>query len=62
MPLPLTDPTYNQEAIYANPVWKLASWMSEVDNDNAPIGWGKYIHLAEWTLRTYALTEKEERT
>jgi len=42
----MSDPTYVKAEIDANPVWKLAWWMSEIDNDNAPIGWARYISLA----------------
>lgn len=51
----MTDPTYVQELININPVWKLAFFMSEIDNDNAPIGWGKYIILARAILEKYKL-------
>lgn len=48
------DPTYIQEEIQRNPIWKLAFTMSEIDNDNAPLGWGKYIRLARWILEDYS--------
>ena len=57
MPRP-PDPTYITADIEKNPVWKLAHWMSEVDNDNAPIGWGRYINLARFVLDKYKLIEK----
>ncbi len=43
----MTDPTWNKEEINANPIWKVAWIISECVNDNAPIGWSKYIHAAE---------------
>lgn len=52
----LIDPTYLPHEIQANPAWALAFEMSEVDNDQAPIGWAQYIALARWLLRTYRLT------
>ena len=53
-----SDPTYVKEEINADPVWKLAFWMSEIDNDSAPIGWGDYRVLASAVLRRFDLTEK----
>ncbi len=49
----MNDPTYNKNEIEGNNIWKLAFEMSEIDNDNAPIGWSKYIHLARWILDKY---------
>jgi hypothetical protein len=43
----MTDPTYEKDKINANPVWELAWVLSELQNDNAPIGWGRYISDAE---------------
>ncbi len=42
----MNDPTYVQEEIDANPEWKLAFLLSEIDNDNAPLGWSKYNFIA----------------
>ncbi len=45
------DPTYDTAVIDANPEWRLAFWMSELDNDNAPLGWFRgYINLAHALL------------
>ncbi len=52
------DPTYVRAEIDANPTWALAFRLSEVDNDNAPIGWGRYIGLASWLLATFNMREK----
>lgn len=52
------DPTYVREQVEGNPIWKLAWTLSEVDNDNAPIGWGQYIPMARWLLETYRLESK----
>lgn len=54
------DPTYIKKDIDANPTWKLAFWMSEIHNDNAPIGWSKYIILARFILDRFELKEKNE--
>lgn len=53
------DPTYSKDIIDKNPIWKLAFWLSEMDNDNAPIGWGKYISLAAVLLLRFEMKEKE---
>lgn len=59
IPVHLTqDPTWVKADIDANPIWKLAWEMSEVDNDNAPIGWGTYIPLARWVLDNYVRNER----
>ena len=47
----MLDPTYNKELIDVNPIWKLAFLISEIENDNAPIGWRNYIFLAENLIR-----------
>lgn len=44
------DPTYVRAEIDANPVWKLAFYLSELRNDDAPIGWSRYIPEAERQL------------
>jgi hypothetical protein len=54
----MTDPTYVKAEIDANPTWKLAWRLSEVDNDEAPIGWSRYIPLAGWLLRTFEMQER----
>jgi len=53
------DPTYNMDIINSKPDWKLAFELSEVDNDNAPIGWFSYIHLASHLNRKYEIKTKE---
>ena len=47
------DPTYNAEEINKNPVWQLAFSLSEIQNDNAPLGWARYIFVAECLLAIY---------
>ena len=44
------DPTYDADQIAANPVWKEAFRLSELWNDNAPIGWSDYIANANYVL------------
>ena len=55
----MTDPTYVTEEIKKNPVWDLAFVLSEIQNDNAPIGWSKYIFVAECLLAHYEITVLE---
>lgn len=55
----MNDPTYVKEQIQANPTWELAFAMSEMDNDNAPIGWGQYIMLAGGILASYDVKRKK---
>jgi hypothetical protein len=47
------DPTYVRAEIEANPVWELAYTLSEIMNDDAPMGWCKYIFPAECLLAAY---------
>lgn len=54
----MSDPTYDKAAINGNPVWQLAFSLSEIQNDNAPIGWSKYIPVAECLLENYTITRK----
>jgi len=42
----MNDPTYDRMEIDGDPTWKLAFVLSELDNDNAPLGWGEYISVA----------------
>ncbi len=54
----MNDPTFVREDINNNPVWELAFTMSEISNDNAPIGWGQYIYIAELLLNKYDIKSK----
>lgn len=54
------DPTYNRKEIDANPVWQLAFSLSEIMNDDAPIGWSKYISTAECLLDNYKIIKWKE--
>jgi hypothetical protein len=55
----MIDPTFVREEIEANPVWQLAFSLSEIQNDNAPIGWSRYIYIAECLLANYEVKKKE---
>jgi hypothetical protein len=55
------DPTYVREEIDANPEWQLAFSLSEIENDNAPIGWSKYIGTAKCLLANYDIKRKVSR-
>lgn len=54
----MQDPTYDQEEINANPAWQLAFSLSEIENDNAPIGWSKHISTAQCLLDNYEIKRK----
>jgi hypothetical protein len=41
-----------------NPVWDVAWTLSEILNDNAPIGWSRYISTAELLLAKYTIKSK----
>lgn len=53
-----TDPTYVREDIDANPEWQLAFSLSEILNDNAPLGWSKYVYAAQCLLANYTIAKK----
>lgn len=48
----MIDPTYVKAVIDSDPVWKRAFKLSELENDEAPIGWSKYIPRALAELHT----------
>ncbi|HXT83631.1 MAG TPA: hypothetical protein VN704_04780 [Verrucomicrobiae bacterium] len=56
----MNDPTYIRSEISANPVWDLAWTLSEIQNDNAPLGWSEYIYCAEMLLVKYEIKLKKE--
>lgn len=56
----MNDPTYIKAEIEKNPLWKLAFDISEVLNDRAPIGWSKYIWVAECLRGLYDMTPKKK--
>jgi hypothetical protein len=45
------DPTYDRGEIDANPEWQLAFSLSEIMNDNAPLGWGKIYPCGQIAAR-----------
>lgn len=55
------DPTYDKSQIDAKPEWKLAFVLSEIMNDSAPLGWGKYIFAAECLLANFDITPKPDK-
>lgn len=54
----ISDPTYVKAEIERNPIWDLAFTLSEIMNDDAPMGWGKYISVAECLLDHYEISPK----
>jgi hypothetical protein len=47
----IADPTYDMEKINADHAWRTAFMLSELFNDNAPMGWGKYIPIVNEMFR-----------
>lgn len=56
----MIDPTYQREQIAANPEWDLAFVLSEIQNDEAPIGWSRYISTAKCLLAAFDIGRKGE--
>ena len=56
----MNDPTYERDKIDADPVWQLAFILSEIRNDNAPIGWSRYITDAKCLLAHYDIKPKKD--
>lgn len=54
----MSDPTYVKDEINADPEWELAFTLSEIMNDNAPIGWSRYIGAAKCLLAAYEIKPK----
>ena len=54
----MNDPTYDRKAIEANPAWDLAFVLSEIQNDAAPLGWSKYIWVAECLLKAFEIRRR----
>jgi hypothetical protein len=59
-PMVSTDPTYIKDEISNKPEWELAFTLSEIMNDNAPIGWGKYVGPAKCLLDSYIIQRKQK--
>lgn len=55
----MADPTYEKNRIEGDGTWHIAYILSELVNDNAPIGWGKFIPIAE---NAVANARKQERS
>lgn len=55
----MDDPTYDKDQIRKNPAWQLAWSLSEIQNANAPLGWGNYISPAECLLANYDIKRKK---
>ncbi len=51
----MSDPTYEKAVIEANPTWEIAFILSEMLNDDAPIGWSNYIFAAERLLACFVM-------
>jgi len=51
----MQDPTYDREVISKNGIWNIAFTISEMVNDMAPIGWSKYVPIAEKTVKEASL-------
>jgi hypothetical protein len=49
----MTDPTYRKSEIEANLEWHVAWVLSEIENDNAPIGWSRHINTARCLLAAF---------
>lgn len=54
----MNDPTYCMADIEENPMWQLAWALSEIMNDNAPLGWSKYIWVVECLMNHFTITPK----
>ena len=55
----MQDPTYDTNEIKRRPEWELAFSLSEIQNDSAPMGWSRYIWVAECLLANYDMKRKE---
>ena len=55
----MADPTYSMGEIESNGTLHIAYILSELVNDNSPIGWGKFIPIAEKAV-TEAIKKKGE--
>jgi hypothetical protein len=55
----MMDPTYNKELIESTLLWHIAFILSEMSNDDAPIGWSKYIPTAKVILENFDVRPKK---
>lgn len=58
--IPFDREPYDMKVINSEPAWKLAFLISEIDNDNAPIGWSRYIWMATCLLDNCVIEYKEK--
>lgn len=56
----MKDPTYNKAEIQKNKAWCVAFVLSEVMNYDAPIGWSKYIPIAECLLDAFEMKSRRK--
>lgn len=56
----MNDPTYNRDEIKKNPEWDLAFVLSEIQNDDAPLGWSRYLGMAQCLLAYYDIKPKQK--
>ena len=54
----MSDPTYVQSEIKEKPEWDLAYVLSEIMNDNSPLGWSEYVYVAKLLLSEYEIKRK----
>lgn len=55
----LPDPTYVPDRINADPEWKIAFVLSELVNDDAPIGWSAFIPIAKKAIEDARLSVRD---
>ncbi len=55
-----TDPTYDTDEIKAKIEWYVAWVLSEIMNDNAPLGWSRYIGQAKCLLAAFDMKPKDK--
>lgn len=57
----MMDATYDRKEIDSDPISKRAFQISEKENDNAPIGWSKYIPRAKIEIENLEVENKKLR-
>lgn len=55
----MIDPTYDTNEIKKNEAWHVAWVLAQIKDDDAPIGWAKWIPTAECLLATFKITPKK---
>lgn len=56
----MIDPTYDTDEIKKNKVWYLAYVLAQIKDDNAPIGWSRWITTAECLMHNFNITPKKK--